>query len=199
MDNNSTGKCTSWIFPAALWTHEWKQWEEMAFSHKLISISSMADVHFTTLPPFKCPNQYTTSGPQMTTFRHNVRKPKQIFVNVMNMLLFKYSKKDVWLKHFNKKGRNWGISGNPHEEQLKLKAANSNWQSESNEWLILLYREGKRWYLSKEKWSIRYCQVFLSCCCGQTADKGQQSIAVSHLWVPTSVTLLISTMLAWLQ
>lgn len=133
MDNSSTGKCTSWIFPAALWTHEWKQWEEMAFSHKLISISSMADVHFTTLPPFKCPNQYTTSGPQMTTFRHNVRKPKQIFVNVMNMLLFKYSKKNVWLRHFNKKGRNWGISGNPHEEQLKLKAANSNWQSESND------------------------------------------------------------------
>lgn len=30
-----------------------------------------------------------------TTFGHNVTKPKQIFVNVMNMLLFKYSKKNV--------------------------------------------------------------------------------------------------------
>lgn len=67
--------------------------------------------------------------------------------------------------------------------------------------IILLFGEGKCWYLSKEKWFIRYCWVFLSCCCGQAADKGQPSIAVSHLWVSVSgsITLLISTMLAWLQ
>lgn len=52
--------------------------------------------------------------------------------------------------------------------------------------------------VSEQGEMIHQVRVFLSCCCGQAADKGQPSIAVSHLWVSVSgsITLLISTMLA---
>lgn len=102
-------------------------------------------------PSIQMPKSIDNIRPKKdTTFGHNVTKPKQIFVNVMNMLLFKYSKKNVWLKHFNNFRRStWGaIKAQISKFRLTIWI---KWMT-----IILLFSEGKCWYLSKEKWFIRY-------------------------------------------